>query len=432
MESSFTQIIKGLNLLEIFGLGLACCLLIYFVIIRQPHYLMFSLALSAALVGSTIPILGNIAPVVRWLAIFLFVALGILNGKLKVPNGFLLFWGYAILGFISLFRALSFGYQIQRSVLLLIVAFMIPLVYTNKTFLFTRRSLEAIALASSVFCILNFILLPGGLSNVGRFSGLSKGAASFALFLGGMLPFTLWGTWKTRGWMRFLCLCGFLTGFVTLVFTGQRTGTLAGVISLIPLFLLMQTRKTFGYSLLLVIGVLSIGFFFSQQSDVARNTFLLSRYSTIAGLSGRETIWQMALEEIAANPVLGRGIGAAEMFFSSSFHNAYLEVWYNTGFLGLICYIAAQGVFLYQAVWLFFTRKDPEIKPVLAVAVGYMIGFIGVSMFESIGAGASGINLIFYLFLGFMVSNKAALRSTSPPLRPYGVDLSQMPEGVRT
>jgi O-antigen ligase len=430
MESSFTEILAKLGLVEIFGLGVAGCLLFYLVLIRQTHYLMFSLVLSAALVGSSIPILGTLAPVIRWIAIFLFIIAGLVNGKLKAPPSFLLFGGYALLGFLSLFRAISFGYQIQRSVLLLAVALMIPLAYTNKTFPFFKNSLKAIAVAAAVFCLLNFALLPGGISNVGRFSGLSRGAASFAVFLGGLLPFTLWGAWKTRGWMRFVCMGGFLTGAVTLVFTGQRTGTLGGLIGLIPLFLLMQNRKTFGWSIFLVAALAAVGFFIFQQSDAERNSFLVSRYSFASGLSGRESIWNLALAEIHENPILGRGVGASEMYFSSSFHNAYLEVWYNTGFLGLLLYLAAQLIFLYRAVWLLITQKDADIRPVSALAVGYLLGYIGISFFESIGAGASSINLILYLFVSFLVSSRQSLRFPRTAEQPVPVGTPRFREGT--
>jgi O-antigen ligase len=428
MESSFTEIVSSLSIAEITWLVATVGLLIYFALSKHKHFLMFSLVLSSALVGSTIPILGGIAPLIRWMVIFLFLIIGLIGGKLAITPGFLFFWGYVILGFFSLFRAISFNYQIQRSVLLLVVAFIIPFMYCNKTYPYIRSSLQAIAIAASVFGILNFFLLPGGINNVGRFSGVSAGAASFAAFLGGMIPFSLWGIWRAKDAVRILCAIGFLAGAVTLIFTGQRTGTFTGLIGIIPLFLFMQNRKTFGWSLLLVIGLVGISILLFQQSDVERNSFLLSRYSSLTNFSGRNAIWKMALAAIKENPIMGRGIGASEMFFSSSFHNTYLEIWYNTGFLGLLMFITAQIIFLVRAVILLLTQKDAEIRSIAALATGYMVGFIGLSLFESTGASASSINLFLYLFVSFVVSSPQALKKTNTEAYVDHTGLKPVPE----
>jgi O-antigen ligase len=113
----------------------------------------------------------------------------------------------------------------------------------------------------------------------------------------------------------------------------------------------------------------------------------------------------MALSEIAKNPFWGHGMGAAETVISFSFHNAYLEVWYNTGILGLFLFLTSQFYFIYRIFYLNRVSKDPEIKSTLALALGYMLGFIVICIFESTGAGASNINIILYLFLGVLVSN---------------------------
>ena len=93
------------------------------------------------------------------------------------------------------------------------------------------------------------------------------------------------------------------------------------------------------------------------------------------------------------------------MVMSYSFHNSYLEVWFNTGILGLILFLISQFYFIYRTIYLWRISEDPEVMSVLALALGYMLGFIVVCSFESSGAGASNINLILYLFFGAVVSN---------------------------
>ncbi len=92
------------------------------------------------------------------------------------------------------------------------------------------------------------------------------------------------------------------------------------------------------------------------------------------------------------------------MFFISSFHNAYLEIWYNTGFLGLSFFVISQVLFIYGTFRMAFANHDIEIRAAGLLALGYMIGFVLMCMYESIGAAASSVNVLLYLFLGYMVS----------------------------
>jgi O-antigen ligase len=405
MESSFTETIKQLGMVDILLLAGFASIIFYFMLARQTSYLIFSLVLSCSLVGTTIPLLGHIAPLIRWLAIFSLFLLGIYQGRIRPSPGILFFWGYAILGFVFLYGATTIGYQFQRSIMLLVVGITVPLIYSNKSFQYYQFSTTCIAVAAAIFCLLNFSDFPILLTSTNRFSGFSRGAATFSLYLGALLPFTLWGFWKSKGWVRFLCLAGFIAGTMMLFFSGQRSGTIAGLVGLIPLFLMIQNRKTVGWSILLVCLLFLLGFGFYQLTNSDRITFLLNRYMLDAGLSGRDQIWNIVLTEIQKNPIVGRGTGAAEMLISASFHNAYLEVWYNTGFLGLLFFIAAQLYFLYRAVFLFYTVRDPNVKSLAVLALGYMLGFILISLFESIGAGSSSLNLILYLLLGLFLSS---------------------------
>lgn len=406
MESSFTYTISHLGVVDILFLLLVAGVTIYLAIIRQIPSLFFILILSASLVGTTIPILGNIAPVIRWLAMLVLFFVGLTRGKLDVSVGYLFFWGYVLIGLLSLFQAVLLDYQIQRSVLLIIAATLSPLVFSKREFQSFKLSLEAISVAAAIFCLINFLGLPDMLGISGRFSGLVKSAASFALTLGEMLVFTLWGIWRAKGWVRILCSLGFITGIVTLVFSGQRTGTIGGLLALIPLYMLMQNRKTIGWSLLFTFAMFTALVLTFAFTDASRIDFLLLRFNPNYGLSGRDWVWQLATSAIYQNPIVGRGTGAAEMFFVSSFHNAYLEVWYNTGFLGLMFFVVSQLYFLYKSIEMAFGNYSLEIKAAGMLALGYMIGFLAINFFESVGAGASSVSLLLYLFLCFLASQK--------------------------
>jgi O-antigen ligase len=185
---------------------------------------------------------------------------------------------------------------------------------------------------------------------------------------------------------------------------------------------MVSQRKRFIWSLVLVMVLLLSGFLVSQQSNAERMSFLLGRYSPYAGLSGRARIWQTALSAIAEDPLLGRGTGAAEWVVSSSFHNAYLEVWFNAGFVGLVLFVTSQVCFFYRILSLNRTLTDPEAKSILALALGYMLGFVVLCVFESIGAGASNLNLVLYILLGFLVSGDVLSTRASEPVEPCPMD----------
>ena len=407
MESSFTETIRHLELIDLTFLSLMLAIAFYITINKKVHILVFLLIFSASLVGSTIPVVGHIAPVIRWVVIFLLLFLGLIGRRLKITFGYLLFWGYAFLGFIFLLFAINFNYQLQRSVLLIGVGFIMPLIFNNIDLKSIHLSMEGVAVAGSTFNFLNFVLLPSNLGTVSRFSGFAKSAPSFALFIGALLPFTLWGLWKSKGLVKVVCWFGFVSGFITLIFSGQRTGTLAGIVSLPPLLLLMQNRKSNLRLLILMIFILLISLLIISISNESRNEFLLERYSLQSGLTGRVALWQKAFSEIGKNPIIGRGTGAAEMIISSSFHNAYLEVWYNTGVFGLILFLSSQLLFLCQSLYLSIKSTDTEIKAISMLAFGFMIGFVISCIFESIGASASSVNILLYLFLGFLVTSNS-------------------------
>ena len=309
-----------------------------------------------------------------------------------------MFWGYVVIGFIFLLRVINPSWQLQKSILLLILAFAIPLAYSDEECGSLKRCIVLISVVAVIFSLLNFINLLGRFGETSRFSGFFKGAPTFSLALGGLLPFAFWGMWKADNKIiRLACGSGFLIGLVTLILSGQRTGTISGIFGIIPLLLTIRRRKFIRLSVLFIIIPIMSGYILLQHYNIGKMNFLFNRYSLKSNLSGRQAIWNDALSEIQKNPLLGRGIGASEMIMSYSFHNSYLEVLFNTGFFGLILFLISQGYFMYRTIYLWRISKDPEVMSVLALALGYMLGFIVVCIFESSGAEASNLNLILYL-----------------------------------
>lgn len=397
---------------------------LFFVSLSKRHILVFLIVLSASLVGTTIPLVDHIAALVRWVSIFLLFVVVIVQRRFAVAPGVLLFWGYVLLGFVFLLDAVSFSWQFQRGLLLLAVSVAIPLGYGNEKYSFLKLCLVSISLAATIYCLFNFMFLPAHLSEGERFSGSALGAPAFAMFLGGLLPFAFWGIWGAHNkFVRGASCLGFLSGLIMLISSGQRTGTIGGMVGLAPLLLTVMRQKKVGKFLLITGFALSLGYILLQHSSVELIDFLSRRYDVDSGLSGRESYWAEAFSEIAKNPLLGRGIGAAENVVNDSFHNAYLEIWFNTGFVGLLLFITSQVYFVGRTIYLKRISKDPETRSVLALALGYMLGFAAMCVFESTGAGASNLNLILYLFLMGLISTDRVTTNTMQRTGPNTGDV---------
>lgn len=409
------EYIKQLSLVEITVLAVIMVGLLYIFLSQRTAVLMFLLVLSTALFNSTIPIASAISSIIRWLIIGLLILSGILFGRLRASIGVSFFWLYTFFGFASLLVANDLIWQLQKGGLLMAVALAIPFAYGDKDLKEFKSSLTMIALVTVIFALLNFSLLSSSLNISERFFGYGKSAPTFALVLGALLPFSFWGLWQADSKIiRLICGIGFLIGTVTLLFSAQRAGILAGFMGILPLSLsFAQEKKNFKWAFLLAVILLATGYYFLEHSSIDKLLFLQSRFSLESGFSNREAIWSFAIDRIKATPLIGRGIGAAETVFKSSFHNGYLEIWYNAGILGLFFFLCSQIYFLGRILLTSRTCRTAESKSILALALGYMAGFLLLNLFESTGAGASNLNLVLYLFLGVLVSNNRVFMERS-------------------
>jgi O-antigen ligase len=411
------EIIRQLDTLGILILASVAVFLAYLALTNKVYALFFFLVFGASFTGSTVPIFENLGSITRWVAVLLLLLSSLFLKRMTMPLGSMLFLGYVAFGFIGLLFSGSDSWQFQRTALLIAVAVAIPIAFGDRPWRTFQLTLIGIAGVATIFSIYNFTSLPAHLGEAARLSGYAKAAPWFAMVLGSLLPFSLWGFWNAPSRaLRLISGAGFFFGTITLVFSGQRAGTVAGLLGVAPLLWLnLKKRKTMGWTVLILILVSLMGFFIFRQSSTERMDFLLRRYDSAAGLSNREEIWEEARAEIGRSPLLGRGTGAAERVLSYSFHNTWLEVWYNTGLPGLVLFLAAQIYFFYRVNLLRRSFKDPEAQSVLALALGFMLGFLALCIFESVGAGASNVNIVLYIFLGVFLSSRSLFEEFVPP-----------------
>ncbi|MCJ8166341.1 O-antigen ligase family protein [Pontibacter sp. E15-1] len=149
--------------------------------------------------------------------------------------------------------------------------------------------------------------------------------------------------------------------FSSLLWSGSRGQTISIMIFLITQFL-SKKNKTVGVLISTALGLLLI----TIDIDIVAiaNTLGFEDYLRIDTLDaggGRVVARHFAWEQIQKNFWVGRGFGYTEWIYRQHFyelsmlghegnaHNAFLTVWLDTGFIGLILFIAGWGLLFLKA-----------------------------------------------------------------------------------
>jgi O-antigen ligase len=367
---------------------------------RRVEWILLLMIASSAFVGSTSAIVDSMAALVRWGAIGLLIFLPLARKGHFYRGAVVFYMIYAFCGFIFLFNSVSLEWQLQRALLLIATVIAVPsaaiVAAGNPGTL--KRFYAEIGIIGCVVVLVAAFQLPSQIMTADRFAGASKGVPHFAMVLGSLIPFVFLGMWREdKRLARILFGAAFVTGAFCLFLTAQRAGTLAGVIGIAPLLLTIGMSKKLRIAVVAVLSVVCLYLLISNLED-SRIRYIQDRYEPKAGLSNREIIWGEAMAMISENIFIGHGTGAAENTRTSepSFHNAYLEAWYNAGLIGLLLFIAAQIRALYVVVAL-MRSGAATVKSEIALSLGSMLGICFVGFFESSPAGASTILVLLFL-----------------------------------
>ena len=216
------------------------------------------------------------------------------------------------------------------------------------------------------------------------------------------LPFNL-GEMRANGVGRF-ALVTILIAFTYLICRRGKRKIVWGVLLMLALFMLAQTRSRTSLLGLAIAGVLlglilGIDLRFLFAGPAATYLIYLSgikwrlhgHVERIMFLTGREYTWRKGLAQIEHSPFLGWGFHADRLMLNSEhMHNSYLHSAIHAGVFGAVLFMA--GI---VAVWVFIIRtgllkrirevKGPDL-PLLMQSV-LIIGFLtGRSFFESTAA----------------------------------------------
>jgi O-antigen ligase len=144
----------------------------------------------------------------------------------------------------------------------------------------------------------------------------------------------------------------------------------------------------------------------------------------LESLSGRIQLWQSALPEIERNFFLGHGYLASRFFalllpladqWEANMHNAFIEVLYNNGIVGLAIILALIYVTV-RTIWGLVRRKSSREVFVLAAGLLALEAYFLLNgMLESTFGGHPHAFFVFFLVLAALAERLQAFEFSSPP-----------------
>ena len=190
---------------------------------------------------------------------------------------------------------------------------------------------------------------------------------------------------------------------IGIVLTGSR-GALVGLFSSLLFYLIkkfpsLKKKKSFWGTVLLIVLAFIIGIYYLENiiSDALLRRFSLESLIHDRG-SGRLDIWLRGLDLIVSNPLrclFGFGYGTQKYVFYESFgyyaaaHNVFLQVWFETGIIGLFFFV--WGLFKF---WMMAIKQKNYVSNALWIAMFFALFTLNFGT----NKGTWNIFLLIYLF----------------------------------
>jgi O-antigen ligase len=95
--------------------------------------------------------------------------------------------------------------------------------------------------------------------------------------------------------------------------------------------------------------------------------------------SGRSVVWSAAWDQVLESPVLGYGFHSDRLLLGTHMHNSYLHALLQTGFLGVLPFVAALAL-----TWILLFRALRNLDTLPGIHKHLVIQSAGVLLFFSI------------------------------------------------
>jgi len=371
-----------------------------FAMLNSRKFLIFCTALFLMLTATQFGTIKNIMETFRWipLIVFAFIFISNLLKNKNLPREIewidKIMFVIIITMFLSAFYSIAPVMTIKRAgtfLLLYVSVFWViyPEIHSKKD---AEEVIGLILFAAFIPYTISFVLLffPPIAFYGDRFMGYFLNPNTIGILTSVLLPLILWKVLERKNrWARILLLFAFLS----LVFSGSRSGLLGSVIG--GGYYIFMTRKKWRIpsvflGLLIIIlmfiageKILDSTVSYMRLSSAPRTTEVVKKWNIIA--SGRIEKWMVMITLIKKRPFQGYGFGTEDLLFQYFripiettglyTHNSFLGMAAQIGILGLI-------LFFFPISYLLFKLANPK-EPLIYALKGMLIAGLIISFFES-------------------------------------------------
>jgi O-antigen ligase len=326
-------------------------------------------------------------------------------------NAFDIFLKVFLIYLVARLAALVFSEFPEVSVQILYKEVLFYLCFFSFSFYFKSFDVEKIktivyyfSFASAVIALIGIVRF--NLSIVERAESFSSGYSTFSSYLlaglGCMLALSEnVNRIKYFQWLRIFAAAIILVGIVTSL--GRANAVIAAVMLIVSLFLKRMKPLQLIYIILITVGFSYLSF---QNNSIQVN----QRIEAPTQLSDRDIIYKGAGEILFTHPLLGYGPKTFSEIFPhredfadkgiGSWHNDLLEVYFESGFLGLAAYLLLIfSVFFYQIRFL-IREKDRVDASTIIYAVLFATAGLFLSALAAGFINSPVLSLVFALLAG--------------------------------
>jgi len=355
-------------------------------------FLVLSYAFSAVMEGGVV----FLSTVVRW-GCLLLCMVGFFKRSSRPKTSMFLFLFYAFLGLLSVARSDILMMSLQRAVLLMLVVLCVPAaIHSYITSPDKIASLFKMGIISAASWVGVSLIFFRDFMHSGAVRFQEDVTVGFAWAGAFFSPMLLWGIMQKRElFWRILCLT-LLVPFCFLLFIGGVRTAIFGMLIIASLPMLFSKFNPIKIIVTLVAIVILISFgkylLFALLPGAARS---LTEKVISADTSGRVELWTEALHRCLTHSMLfGKGIGSSGTMavkMGHGFHNAYLIIWYNAGFVSVLAVLLFLFIYTMRCGLQILKHRKTEMGDYSRIALGYMLGIIAIGFFESSFATSSGV-----------------------------------------
>lgn len=315
-------------------------------------------------------------------------------------NGFILFTlMYVVIHILNR----NFYENDGLTTILLVLVFLLAIVYTR----WTNEQIHLFGQISILVILLIYIhWLVTGMPTSG-FHGYIRNPNILGVFIASLLFFPLVAFSYVNKWNRVYIIIGIIAACVLIYVSSARAVLLSLATVFISRLILKYSRKLFSY---LFIGIVSFNIIFLFIYGLLARSSYMQKLDTLSVeifgkrfFSGREYLWEQALQFGLTEPLLGHKIGILPKEYIDGTHlvhahNQYLQIFLESGFIGLLCFV----IFLFCIWKMYQKRLDSNIVQWAACF------FLGILVYQnteiSLFFNMEPIGLIHWLIIGLGLS----------------------------